>query len=95
MMQALGHFAVRLDEAARCVYLEAQHNGKRYLPYWPFGYAAFTSPLRIVDYDDQVVARDAEPIAFGGGHLPVPPSLAERACGAESAWSGAPSSLDR
>jgi hypothetical protein len=90
MMHALGHFAVRLDEARRCVFLEAD-NGERYLPLWPFGYAAFTSPLRIVDFDDVEVAREGTPTAFGGGHLPLSPELRERACGAESAWSGAPS----
>ncbi|MET0413666.1 MAG: hypothetical protein ABW217_20320, partial [Polyangiaceae bacterium] len=90
MMQALGHFAVRLDEARRCVYLEAQ-NGERLLPLWPFGYAAFTGPLRIVDYDDVEVAREGAAIAFGGGHVPLSPALAARACGAQSAWSGAPS----
>jgi hypothetical protein len=91
-MHALGHFAVRLDEAARCVYLEAVHDGGRSLPLWPFGYAAFTAPLRIVDYDDVVVAREGEPLAFGGGSVPVPAALVDRACGAQSAWSGAPSS---
>lgn len=90
MMHALGHFAVRLDEAQRCVYLEAA-NGQRLLPLWPFGYAAFTEPLRIVDFDDREVAREGERIPFGGGHVPVPPALSERACGAASAWSGAPS----
>lgn len=90
MMHALGHFAVRLDEARRCVYLEAQ-NGERLLPLWPFGYAALTGPLRIVDYDDVEVAREGAPTAFGGGHVPISPELRDYACGAESAWSGAPS----
>jgi hypothetical protein len=90
MMHALGRFSVRLDQAQRCVFLEAE-NGRRYLPIWPFGYAAFTQPLRVVDFDDVEVAREGAAIPFGGGHVPVPAALSARACGAESAWSGAPS----
>jgi hypothetical protein len=89
-MQALGHFELRLDEGAGCVYLVQPQNGERLLPIWPFGYAAYTNPLRIVDFDDVVVARAGAPEAFGGGHVPVPAALRERACGAEWAWSGAP-----
>jgi hypothetical protein len=89
-MHALGRFDVRLDEAARCVYLQKTQPNERLLPLWPFGYAAYTGPLRIVDFDDVEVARTGEAVAFGGGYLPLPAALRDRACGAESAWSGAP-----
>jgi hypothetical protein len=90
-MQALGRFRVRLDEAARCVYLETER-GERVMPIWPLGYAAHAGPFRVVDFDGVVVVQGPEAHSFGGGLVPFanfeqgPPNR----CGASSAWIGAP-----
>jgi hypothetical protein len=90
-MHARGTFRVRLDAAARCVYLE-NVNGERVMPIWPQGYAAYESPFRVVDFDGAVVSKTPDAQPFGGGHVPfdnfeqAPPDR----CGASSAWIGAP-----
>jgi hypothetical protein len=90
-MHALGRFRVRLDEAARCVYLETE-GGERVMPIWPLGYAAYESPFRVVDFDGVMVVQGPDAHSFGGGLVPFanfeqgPPNR----CGASSAWIGAP-----
>jgi len=91
-MHALGHFAVRLDTAARCVYLE-DARGRRVLPFWPHGYFARSGPLRVFDFDGREVSKAGALQPFAGGHLALE-ELAQRpgeTCGAVSGWSGTPS----
>jgi hypothetical protein len=88
---SLGIFVIRLDAAARCVYLETD-DGERVLPIWPQGYAAYSEPFRVVDFDDRPVSKRPEPQPFGGAHMAVehlafPPA---NACGAKIAWSLTP-----
>ncbi len=90
-MHALGHFAIRLDEAARCVYLR-DARGQRVLPIWPHGYSAHSNPLRVLDFDARIVSKGGEIQTFGGGHFRLEDMLGrpENTCGAISVWSGTP-----
>jgi hypothetical protein len=88
---SLGIFVIRLDAAARCVYLETE-DGERVLPIWPQGYAAYSEPFRVVDFDDRPVSQTPDPQPFGGAHMAVdqlafPPA---NACGAKISWSLTP-----
>ena len=90
-MQALGSFRVRLDAAARCVYLQSE-KGERLLPIWPHGYAAYDEPLRITDFDGVIVSMTSELQPFAGGQVPLAGAAprADDACGATKAWIGEP-----
>lgn len=88
-MSALGHFSIHFDPNERCVYLK-DRNGERLLPVFPFGYSARENPLEILDHDGQVVARGGKELVFGGGHVPLSPSV-QKPCGATSMWVGGPS----
>lgn len=92
MMMALGRFSLHADRAQRCVYLKAgPGEGTRLQPLLPFGYAVLDEPLRLVDFDGRVVAREGELTDWAGGHVGAPSATDGAAtCGAESAWSGAP-----
>lgn len=90
-MHALGSFVVRLDEPARCVYLE-NVNGERVMPIWPQGYAAYQSPFRVVDFDGAVVSKTPDAQPFSGGLVSFDnfeQGPTDR-CGASSAWIGTP-----
>ena len=86
-----GSFVVRLDEAARCVYLE-NVNGERVMPIWPQGYAAYQSPFRVVDFDGALVSKthDAQPFSGGLASFDNFEQATPNRCGASSAWIGAP-----
>jgi hypothetical protein len=88
-MAALGRFTVHYDAALRCVYLENSVGG-RFLPVWPFGFWATKSPMRIFDYDGNVVAATGTMLEFGGGMVDIAHVRAENTCGAKSAWIGKP-----
>jgi hypothetical protein len=88
-MAALGRFTIHYDAELRCVYLDAQ--GERLLPVWPFGYWATASPLRVFDYDDNVVAEAGATIEMGGGQVDAQHiRTTTNTCGAKTAWVGQP-----
>ena len=90
MMQALGRFELRVDERARCVYL-ADHDQQRLMPILPFGYRVEDDPLRLVDFDGNVVATGGKMVDWGGGNTGAPSgSFAKYACGADRTWVGRP-----
>ena len=57
-MDALGTFTVRFDAEQRCVYGEA--GAERIGLIWPFGYYATSDPLRVLDNDGRLVAREGD-----------------------------------
>jgi len=88
-MSALGRFTVHYDPERRCVYFESEP-GERLLPVWPYGFWATANPLRIFDYDDNLVGRAGEAIELGGGQVEIEHLRTENACGAKLAWIGRP-----
>lgn len=95
MHQALGHFVLRVDRAQSCVYLQGEDPASaRVLPSLPFGYAVFDDPLRLVDVEDRIVAREGELVPWGGSGAEltdkslVPDSVPR--CGATRFWHGVP-----
>jgi hypothetical protein len=95
MMQALGRFELHVDERARCVYL-ADHAQQRLMPILPFGYRVEDDPLRLVDFDGNVVATGGKVVDWGGGNTGAPSgSFAKYACGADRTWIGRPNSASR
>jgi hypothetical protein len=92
-MSALGRFTVHHDTRLRCVYFSA--DGQRTLPVWPFGYWATSSPLKVYDYDDRLVAQEGAALELGGGTVDVEHVRAENACGAKHAFIGGPQAPTR
>ncbi len=85
-MMALGRFTLRYDRERRCAYLDG--SGGRNIAIWPFGFSADARPVRIYDFDGNVVLRQGETfeIAGGwGGGIDWLPGGTET-CGAESAF---------
>jgi hypothetical protein len=91
-MAALGRFSVHYDAAQRCVYLQGG-DGQRVLPVWPFGYWATANPFVVYDYDDQPLGKPGEVMEFGGGGVDVHHVRSANACGAKTAWIGAPQNV--
>lgn len=81
---ALGRFTVHYDAALRCVYFDA--SGERVLPIWPYGFWATSSPFRVFDYDDKLVAQAGSALELGGGRVEVEHARAANPCGAKQAW---------
>jgi hypothetical protein len=92
MMMALGRFSLQADRAQSCVYLQGSADEKRrFQPLLPFGYAVLDAPLRLVDFDGRVVAVEGELTDWVGGNVGSRSAPGDvPACGAASAWSGAP-----
>lgn len=80
-MQALGTFTVRFDAEQRCVYGEA--GAERIGLIWPFGYYATSDPLRVLDNDGRLVAREGDLIESGGGGGP---RQGPQVCGTSDVW---------
>lgn len=89
-MQALGTFALHVDREARCVYFLSPGSAERVMPVLPFGFQVRDNPVRLLDQDGQIVAREGEPRTYGGGNTSVSPASAALACGAKHAWVGYP-----
>jgi len=83
-MAALGRFAVHYDPQLRCVYFGTPT--ERVLPIWPFGYWATSSPLKVYDFDDNVVAQEGATLELGGGQVEIEHVHADKPCGAKMAW---------
>ena len=64
-MMALGRFTLKFDRERRCVYLDG--NGERTIAIWPFGYSADARPVRIFDFDGNVVLRRGDGFEIAGG----------------------------
>ena len=93
-MTALGRFVVMFDADRGCVYFpgdEESNNGEpgtggRTLPVWPFGYTAQSDPLRIYDFDGNLLAAEGDTIEMGGGFVSAEFTDVENDCGATGAW---------
>ena len=93
-MSALGRFVVMFDADRGCVYFpgdEESNNGEpgtggRTLPVWPFGYTAELDPLRIYDFDGNLLAPEGDTIEMGGGFVSAELTDVENDCGATGAW---------
>ena len=93
-MAALGQFVVMFDAVRGCAYFpgdEESNNGEpgtggRTLPVWPFGYTAESDPLRIYDFDGNLLAEEGDTIEMGGGFVSAEFMDVENDCGATGAW---------
>lgn len=69
---ALGRFIVRFDEELGCVFFDSPPGEalgtKRFVPVWPDGYTATSSPLVIRDFDGLTVANEGDIVELGGGY---------------------------
>lgn len=83
-MAALGRFTVHYDPERRCVYFGTPD--ERVLPVWPFGYWATSNPLKVYDFDDNVVAQEGATLELGGGQVDIEHVHADNPCGAKVAW---------
>jgi hypothetical protein len=87
-MNALGRFALQVDSARQCVYLQ-DTAGARVMPSLPFGYVIKDAPLRLVNPSGVTVATQDQVVPWGGGLVDVN-AASPLSCGATSAWVGAP-----
>ena len=93
-MDALGRFIVMFDAELGCVYFpgdEESNNGEpgtggRTLPVWPFGYTAESDPLRIYDFEGNLLAEEGDTVEMGGGFVSAEFMDVDNDCGATGAW---------
>lgn len=82
--------SLHVDRELGCVYLQGEKDEERWVPFLPFGYFVKDHPVRLLNYDGQLVAREGELLAWGGSKLRSKEEARELGCGAKQAWVGAP-----
>lgn len=90
-LSALARVRLQVDREKSCVYLSSgEENSHRIQPRLPFGYYILDQPLRLLDFDGNVVAREGELLSWGGGGGELTTPEDETTCGATRVWAGSP-----
>lgn len=91
-MGALGRFTLRYDDAADCLWFEAD-DGSRVKPIWPSGTRALRDPVLVLDGRGAPFVAADQVVELGGGFGQVLPDSDDPTdCGASEVWVIAPTS---